>query len=88
MKKLLLLILLLPSVAFANCAQTTSGVVYIKGHRLNFYRFGRSYIETSCTARRPGWIYWRGGLVCTGRYIFFRNANGRSGYCKVRKVRM
>lgn len=88
MKKLLFLLIFVPSVAYAYCVNTSSGYVYINGHRINFTRYGaRGYIETTCTTRRRGWILWRGGRVCTGGYIWYRNADGRHGWCKVRNIR-
>lgn len=88
---LVLFVLLTASIAEAKyqCLRTTPGSVYVSGNsRRVIFRFAnRHTITAACAVRREGYIFWNGGIVCKGGYVWVQNYNSRPFTCRVLEVK-
>lgn len=69
----------------AQCVRSSPGYMYVKHRKAVFYATNFR-VETNCTAKRAGYVYFVGGVVCQNGYIWFINRNNSRGWCRVRRV--
>jgi hypothetical protein len=70
------------STAEAQCYYVAPGSVTIN-HRIGIL-YGRNFTaRVACSWGAPTYVFWRGGVMCSGRWFYGRNFAGRPFSCRV-----
>jgi hypothetical protein len=73
------------ATAEAQCAYVVPG--YFRINHRNGVLYGRTHnARVSCSWNTPAVLYWSGGVMCRGRYIYGRDALRKPFSCRVWNV--